>query len=376
MSSPLKIQAEEIEVGKAITTPIFDEKGRLLLRKGFIVQTQKQLDGLILRGLYRQSDSSNVTESKTSKPKAVLINPFQTLEFLTKRLKEIFSGLIDQNAEMPTRIRHLAQDLLVMCKQDIDTSLAAVQMNHELDYVLAHPLHVAILCDLVADFLKYDEERRERLIVAALTANLGMLSLQALLHRQQGPLSTEQQRTIQAHPQKSVDILRSAGVDDELWLSIVLQHHERDDGSGYHGLKADEITEEAKIIALADRYSAMVSPRVHRSALSANDSLKSLFLNKGKDHDETLSLVFIKLLGIFPPGSFVLLENGEIAIVTKRPTTGMWPTVKSILSPRGGAFGEPLTRDCNDAAHKIKEICMPENLPPLNHTKLWGYTNQ
>lgn len=262
-----------------------------------------------------------------------------------------------------------------MCEQDLDAALGAVQLTHDIEYVLAHPLHVAILCELIAEFLKYDETRRERLIVAALTANLGMLSLQAKLHRQEEPLSSEQRQKIKDHPKQSANILRNAGVDDEDWLNIVLQHHERNDGTGYNGLKGDEVMEEAKIIALADRYSAMVSPRAHRESLTANDSLKTLFLNKGKDHDETLSLIFIKLLGIFPPGSFVRLDNGETAVVIKRPVSGMWPIVKSILTPRGGPFGEPLTRNCNNDMHGIKELFVPDDLPPLNLSALWGYKN-
>lgn len=361
MSAQAKIHSKEIKVGTAIGWSAYDAQGRLLLLKGAVIKSQKQLDALIERGLYRQAGSKKST-APAPPVKKVEISPFLIVDDLSKRLKGIFLGLINKKQEMPARICHLAQDIHAMCQQDFDASIAAVQLTHDLDYVLAHPLHVAILCELIAEFLEYSDTRRERLVVAALTANLGMLSLQSTLHKQQSPLTSEQRQKIQEHPRQSTNILRAAGVNDEDWLNIVLQHHERHDGSGYNGLKGDAIMEEAKIIALADRYSAI-------------DSLKSLFMNKGKEHDETLSLIFIKLLGIFPPGSFVRLENGETAIVIKRPISGMWPIVKSILTPRGGPFGTPLRRDCSDEQHGIKELYMPDNLPPLNFSALWGYKN-
>ncbi len=374
MSGQTKILAEEIKVGTAMEWAAFDAKGRLLLNKGTIIKSPQQLAALLERGLYRQP-SAKKSAALAPPVKKILISPFLTIDDLSKRLKGIFSGLMNKKPDMPARICNLANDIHKMCVQDFDAALGAVQLTHDLEYILAHPLHVAILCELLAEFLKYEDARRERLIVAALTANLGMLSLQTTLHRQQGPLSAEQRQQIQEHPSQSANILRDAGITDEQLLTIVLQHHERNDGTGYNGLKGEDILEEAKIIALADRYSAMVSPREHRKSFTANDSLKTLFMNKGKEHDETLSLIFIKLLGVFPPGSFVRLKNGETAIVIKRPVSGMWPIVKSIITPRGGPFGKPLRRDCNDDLHGIKELYSPDKLPPLNLSALWGYKN-
>ena len=374
MSVQTKINSGEIKVGAAMEWAACDAKGRLLLNKGTVIQSQQQLDALIERGLYRQPGTSGPA-APAPKPAKVLISPFLTIDDLSKRLRGTFSGLINKKPDMPAHIRNIAGDIHKMCVQDLDAALGAVQLTHDLEYVLAHPLHVAILCELLAEFLKYDDARRERLIVAALTANLGMLSLQATLHQQKEPLSVEQRQQIQVHPKQSANILRDAGVTDEQLLAIIVQHHERHDGTGYNGLKGDEILEEAKIIALADCYSAMVSPRGHRPSLSAKDCLKTLFMNKGNEHDETLSLIIIKLLGVFPPGSFVRLKNGETAVVTKRPVSGTWPIVKSILTSRGGPFGEPLQRDCNDEPHGIKELHMPDRLPPLNLSALWGYKN-
>lgn len=325
---------------------------------------------MITRGLYRSPGSEEETPLPTRKER---ISPFIQISDFSERLKGIFLGLKNKAQGMPDRVLKLAGDIQNMCADDFDATLGAVHLTHDINYVLSHPIHVAVLCELIGEFNEYDIKRRQVLIASALTANVGMLNLQSLLCKQQTPLSPEQKKQIQEHPQLSVNILKASGIDNTDWLNTVLQHHEHDDSTGYRGLNADEIKHEAKIIAIADRYAAMISPRIYRTSLSASDSLKNLFIQKGHAHDETLSLSLIKLLGIFPPGSFVRLVNDEIATVIKRPVKGMWPIVKSIITPRGGPFGEPITRDCNEELHSIKELYMPDKLPPLNFSTLWGY---
>lgn len=365
-----RIHTQDIKVGKAISWAAYDEKGRLLLTKGTVIQSERQLGALLERGLYRKKE-----ETITKSPINERQSPFVQISDFIVRIESINGSLKNAIQGIGERVSLLAREIRKMCQQDIDASLGAIHLAHDYDYVTIHPLHVAVLSQLMADFLGYDEKRASRLLSAALTANIGMLDLQAKLHYQKESLSREQRREVERHPLKSVEILKAAGINDKIWLDIILQHHECIDGSGYHGLKGDQIREEAKIIALADRYAAMISSRFYRRGKTPNECLKNLFINKGNEYDETLSLVFIKLLGIFPPGSFVNLENGEVAVVINRPVDGMWPTVKSIVTPRGGPFIKPLRRDCNRKGEGIKELHLPKNLPPINPDILWGYVD-
>ncbi len=367
-----KINIKEIRVGVALPWAAHDEEGRLLLKKGHIIQSQKQLDGLLARGLYRNAFTS--AKPEPIKPVVERASPFILIEDFTIRLNSIFIDLESGADEAIDRVLRLTTDIQTVCKEDLNAALGAVHLRHDLTYVLIHPIHTAILCELVSSFLEYPKEKRHTIIAATLTANLGMLKLQSVLQKQKGPLSSEQQIAVQNHPRRSVEILKSAGVDNSLWLSTVQYHHEQEDGSGYSGLKGSEIPEEAKILALVDRYTAMISPRGHRKSIVAGDALKGLFLEKGKANDQRLSLILIKILGVFPPGTYVRLINGDIAIVIKCPAEGkMWPIVKSIITPRGARYSEPLTRDSNSQTYSIKELYIPDNMPPFNLSLLWGY---
>ena len=100
----------------------------------------------------------------------------------------------------------------------------------------------------------------------------------AVLNRQTGALTEDQRLMIDTHPLAGVELLQAAGVDDEVWLEAVLQHHERLDGSGYpSGLEGDAISPGARMLAIVDIYSAMVRPRAYREAIHARHALRSLF---------------------------------------------------------------------------------------------------
>jgi hypothetical protein len=367
-----RIHKNEIQVGAAVQWPVYDSKGRLLLKKGTVINSERQLDTLVKLGLYRQRERGGRGADGPAIQER--LSPFTLQADIINRIECINRSLINADDGVAERIPRLAADIRKMCQEDLDATVGAIHLSHDHDYVTMHPLHVTVLCQMLADFLDYDLERQIRLLSAALTANIGMLNLQSKLHNQQEPLSPFQRQEIKEHPGRSVEILKSVGLDDKYLLDIILQHHERIDGSGYLGLKGNQILEEAKIIGLTDRYAAMISSRCHRRGKYPNECLKLLFMSKGGEFDETLSLAFIKIMGIFPPGSFVDLENGEIAVVVKRPVDGIWPTVKSVVTARGGPFITPLRRNCNNPGEGIKGLHTAKDLPPLNLNLLWDYS--
>ena len=201
-----------------------------------------------------------------------------------------------------------------------------------------------------------------------------MLELQESLYRQDTPLGDDQRKAIHQHCQHGVGMLRDANITNQLWLDIVFQHHEKIDGSGYPvGLEGDAIKKEALIISLSDRYSAMVSPRSYREGMSANNALGNLFINKGKDIDEELAILFIKELGIYPPGTFVKLNNNETAIVIKRGHDSISPVVCSLTNALGEIYARPIIRDSGREDYAIREICPRIKTTTLNLPMLWGY---
>ena len=106
-----------------------------------------------------------------------------------------------------------------------------------------------------------------------------------------------------------------SGVDTAA-VDVAFSHHERIDENGYpRQLRSHQIPYYSKIISITDTYDAITSNRVYDNARSSMDALDIIYKNKGRQFDEELALEFIKCIGVYPPGSIVELNSGEVAIV-------------------------------------------------------------
>jgi hypothetical protein len=216
-------------------------------------------------------------------------------------------------------------------------------------YGVAHSLHTATLCGLLSRTLRWAEEDRARLVGAALTMNLSMLDLQGTLAASGTRPSTAEREQIREHPLVSARWLREAGLDDEAWLSAVEQHHEVGGGGGYpHGVHAPG--EMSQLVRVVDTFTAKHSPRASRKALPAQQAARELFLQSSGD---PLASLLIKELGIYPPGCYVQLASGEIAVVTHRGESAKAPVVAALTNKNGDALSLPIRRDTCRAGYGI-----------------------
>jgi HD-GYP domain-containing protein (c-di-GMP phosphodiesterase class II) len=202
-----------------------------------------------------------------------------------------------------------------------------------------------------------------------------MLHLQDQLQHRREPLTQAQRDEIHQHPQRGVEMLRGAGVTDGVWLDGVLHHHESLDGSGYPGgLREGEISACAQLIHLADLYAARVSARDYRPGKPPSQALREIFLSRGQSVNATLAAVLIKELGVYPPGTFVRLANGELALAIRRGAAPDAPIVQSLVGPRGNLYVIPIRRDCGKPGLAVKEIVPQAEVDvKINRNLLWGY---
>jgi putative nucleotidyltransferase with HDIG domain len=152
-------------------------------------------------------------------------------------------------------------------------------------YTAGHQERVAHLACAIAGKIGLSEERVEGLRVAGLLHDVGKVSVPAEILSKPMTLTPAEFDLIKAHPQTGYEILK--GIDFS-WpvAEIVLEHHERLDGSGYpRGLKGEAISLEAKILAVADIVEAMSSHRPYRAALGTDKALEAITKDKGTLYD-------------------------------------------------------------------------------------------
>jgi len=356
----VKLIAEEVALGMTLPWTVYDRHHRLLMKQGDTVTTGRQLNVLLGQGYrpFAPLAPERRREPTLSQLLGDAANSFSTVSTYANYLYKIFTRLHDGNPAALPRIDELTAHIQHACTADVDAILGAVHLYHDTPYTTWHPLYIALLCELIMKHLEYPPKERKTVLKAALTCNIAIIDLQETLYRHQGPLNEEQSQAVHEHCEKGVAMLRAAGVDDPLWLDLVLQHHEKINGSGYPcALVKDDIHLEARIISLADRYSAMITGRAYRSGIPSHRALRELFLGKGEEYDEHLAVSFIKELGVYPPGTFVRLANGETAVVIRRTHDTSHPIVRSVVTAQGSLFSRPLRRDCRLPINAIVASC-------------------
>ena len=169
-------------------------------------------------------------------------------------------------------------------------------------YTYTHCVNVCTFSLAMAQFSGIDsEDELCSLGTGALLHDVGKTLIPEAILKKRSSLSDREWDLIRKHPQSGVDILKETNmISDESYFPV-LQHHEREDGSGYpNGLKSDEIHIHSKIVAIADVYDAMTTKRVYRSAIAPYLALKEVF-DQGEVFDQQLLKNFTQMMG---PGNW------------------------------------------------------------------------
>jgi len=375
-----RLTENHVRVGRPVPFDCYDGQGHLLLRKGFVVESQNQVDAILERGLFRMAAQSHVPpgDSVAESP----TTPFQLLTEFNSRLKQLFANLADELAlgkgregkNFAGRLMQLATDIQTLCRHDTDALLGKIHLDHSGRYSITHALHRAIVCELLGLRKDIPEKERAYLVAAALTCDLSIMQLQDELSRQNVDLLPEQQHAISSHPRESARLLALLGANNPGWATTVIQHHELLNGEGYpFGLSSKDISVGARILKLADTYTAMVSPRAYREGMLSKIAMRDIFLKRGSEIDEQLAVFIVKELGVYPPGAFVKLQNGELAIVIRRGTDAKTPLVKAVVGPRGAPFDNPIKRNTEVNEYKIIDVVERDPIVIIDLHKLWGY---
>lgn len=153
-------------------------------------------------------------------------------------------------------------------------------------YTSGHQNRVSVISEEIAQLMCLPEDQIKKIKLAALVHDIGKISIPSQILCKPGKLTHQEFELIKMHSETGAEILKEAEFDWNI-AEIVIQHHERLDGSGYPlGLAAADILLEAKIIAVADVVESMVTNRPYRAALPLETALNELEQNKGRLYDE------------------------------------------------------------------------------------------
>lgn len=229
-------------------------------------------------------------------------------------------------------------------------------------YLYGHVVNVAILNIRLALAMGLSEEEIILLGLGGFLHDLGMIPYISLAQKA-GPLTDSERATIQQHSDESrrrLALFTDMPPDlRERLLPVVGQVHERVNGQGYpEHRRAETMSRLAKIISLVDSYEAVTHVRAWRGRALPHEAIRLLIARHETEYDPTTVKALIESLSLYPPGSYVRLNNGEVGrvIFTNRdlPTR---PRLKMILDPQGVRYSQ--IKMLNLATHPILYVAEP-----------------
>ena len=365
------LSSEGLRIGRPLPFSVRDGSGAVLLARGASIQTEKQLEVLRSRPIFiDMAESESVKRAYAGQldqmfrqdvalgriadarpdydnlpvPGAVRAAE-RPLDWPNLQMRLRMMLVNPDGADWVARLRTLRDDVLALVERSPDRALMRLlhdASNEFQDYSANHSLFVCVLASMACTQLSgWQAEWAEPLTLAALTMNLTFTQAQDELARQSGPLSETQKAALRDHPQRAADRLAEIGVDDPMWLHAVLHHHNAPSGP-MAGRSPEETI--ARLIRRADRYAARLSPRKSRPASSATAAAQVALLDEGGHTDEA-GQALIRTLGLYPPGVWVKLQCGEVAMVLRRTPIAKCPIVASLVSRSGMPLAVPALRN-------------------------------
>ncbi len=311
------IQTVRIDINKGLE-PIESQTSEVIKKK---VTAKKALeitasDTMVSNTLLDQRKWDEIVETSQGHVYAGVIVTKLTNQFINSVTKIFSKNITSRSLLREDAVMEIIKEILHFIGNHVDILRAAIKLNELNEYTYSHSVNTMVLTVSLAYYLKYSPEDVKRIGIAVMLADLGMSNYHKKLTLRPSGLSQAEMIEINKHPLFSVEFLKNNELDDPLINILIIQHHERWDGSGYpYGLKGDEINPISRLFAVADVYDAMTSPRPYRSAIPPFIALAEILKLSGIQFDSKMANTFIKYIGVFPMGSMVELTSGRPALV-------------------------------------------------------------
>jgi len=315
--------------------------------QGFVLSTQQQLDALKKYCATVMVDVERSAPLEAPEPRILYperapveqeIGPAKTAYSNSRVLmRDVVSAVRIGRTLDAGRLKSAINSMTESVLRNPDALLLFSQLRAKGEYTESHALDVSIYMITFGRFLQLEPGQIEFLGYLGLLQDVGKVRLPKDLLEKRGRLTMEEFERAKLHVNYSVEILRATpGLPGDL-ARIAALHHERHDGSGYpKGLRGSEIGMIGSIAAIVDTFDALTVKRPYADPVSPSAAISMLYKWRGVFFDAHLVEQFIRCIGIFPVGSLVELNTGEVGVViAQNLTKRLLPRVMVIRDAQG-----------------------------------------
>ena len=342
------------------------------LLQGFLINTKKQIDELYNYCEYvfidvelSRSESTNSTINAPTEPSCDEKKQYLTHKkpFHYKKASSFNDELTDVRKEH-TELSNVAENIMVdignnknidlpSLKKAINPMVNSIIRNpdaftwltrikHKDNYTYNHLVSTSVWAVAFGRHLGLPKKDLQSLALGALLFDIGKMRLPEKLINSTKRFNQYEFKLIKTHVEHSIDIVKSInGIGDDV-IEMVKTHHERHNGGGYPaGLSKNEIPIFGKIAGIVDCYDAIISERSFITALSPHDAVKKLYEWRNIDFQAELIEQFIQVVGIYPVGTIVELNDGRVGvIVAPHKVWRLRPKIMLLLDPNKEPYAD------------------------------------
>ena len=425
----VSVDIDQLIVGRPIKFPIHDEKGVLLLAEGAVITSDfkrllrnhnvpavnvdaRDVGQVTLNAAVEAADSFSFDNELTQHLDRIIdggMIPVRNaglavqdeMVFLGKKAydQEQRERLVEQNSASQQAIASVMRSALhgdsvdgnamsqmtgnyvEEMQKDVDSVLTSTLGMFDDDSLSAQALQTSLLSMALGIEMGFDADNVRMLGLIGMVHDWGMMKVPREVREATHPLSSSDFHEIKKHPIHSLEMLQNAVGMPGLVSLVSYQIHERPNGQGYpRGRAGKSIHQFARVVAVADSYTAMTSAWTWRKPFMAYAAVECLLRDAQKRKaDSTVVRALLSILSLFPIGSLVTLNDGSIARVMRRNGSKYMPPIVQLIQDGNGEAVDPLRPesviDLSESEIKVEQALPSPGRKELGLTAALAYQN-
>ncbi|MBQ4800230.1 HD-GYP domain-containing protein [Pseudoalteromonas sp. MMG006] len=282
-----------------------------------------------------------------------------------RKLQSLYGDLTSGLSLNVKVLDEIASEIVSSVFRNANAMSILTRIKDKHSYNWRHMINCAIFTAVFAKYLGYEEPLVQELAMGALLHDLGQAKLPQGIFSKPSKVTNNELIAIKKHVAQGLGLVKGEKGITPLMLDMIVNHHERLDGSGYpRAIQGDKISRPARIMAIVDVYDAMTADRPHQDGDEPINALRYLLANKHM-FDAELVQHFIKCLGVHPVGTIVKLTNDRLALVLEgNKLNPIKPKVKLFYNAKHSHHITPKNIDLSDHTHDIKILA---SVKPLDY---------
>ncbi|MDV6253694.1 HD-GYP domain-containing protein [Vibrio sp. EA2] len=232
------------------------------------------------------------------------------------RMRSVMMKIRNRPEAAVTEAKQLTEDIVDKLMCDDNVTLHLMNSKNEFDDIYFHSLNVAVIAMMIGRAKGYSAAQLKELSFAALFHDMGKVKIPTAILRKQVPLTDPEMNYLKLHTKYGLDLANQIEDFPETAKTVIEQHHELRDGSGYpKGLQGDEINAIAQVIIVANAFDNLCHTPIASEQKIPYTALSHLYKNCKHLYKEENLNILIKFMGVFPPGTVVQLSNNMVGLV-------------------------------------------------------------